>query len=147
MADTALLAHVQAGHTDMQQQNRMMIYAVKEVVSKIGRLVLPLLGGIGIVSLLQGWVYQAFVFHAFLIMAIGYVMETIFLPYERLLEVKQKYTLLFISYIPYIVVMIVLVLIIQVPSIGLVPFLLIVHSVRLVSYILIRFFVYVIYRI
>ena len=43
--------------------------------------------------------------------------------------------------------MVVLVLIIQVPSIGLVPFLLIVHSVRLVSYILIRFFVYVIYRI
>ena len=147
VADTALLAHVHAEHQEGEVQNRMMMHALKEVIAKMARLILPVLGGIVISCFFRYWVYQAIVFHAFLIMAVGYVCETVLLPYERFLEVNQKYLILFLSYVPYVVVMVLLILTMRVTSIGFVSILLIVHSVRLVSYLLIRLFVYMIYRI
>ena len=147
VADTALLAHIETGHESRAEQNRMMISAVKEVVAKTTRLILPLLGILVGICFVPNRLYTPDVFHAFLLMTIGYILETILIPYERLLEVRRRYLFLFLSYLPYIGVMILLTLTLRISSIGLLPLLLCIHIVRLVSYLLIRVCTYYIYRI
>ena len=147
VADTALLAHIETGHESRGEKNSMMISAVKEVVAKTTRLILPLLGILVGICFVPNRLYTPDVFHAFLLMTIGYILETILIPYERLLEVRRRYLFLFLSYLPYIGVMILLTLTLRISSIGLLPLLLCIHIVRLVSYLLIRVCTYYIYRI
>jgi len=147
VADTALLAHIETGHESGGEKNSMMISAVKEVVAKTARLILPLLGILVVICFVPNRLYTPDVFHAFLLMTIGYILETILIPYERLLEVRRRYLFLFLSYLPYIGVMILLMFTLRISSIGLLPLLLCIHIVRLVSYLLIRVCTYYIYRI
>ncbi len=147
VADTALLAHIETGHESRGEKNSMMISAVKEVVAKTTRLILPLLGVLVGICFVPNRLYTPDVFHAFLLMTIGYILETILIPYERLLEVRRRYLFLFLSYLPYIGVMILLTLTLRITSIGLLSLLLCIHIVRLVSYLLIRVCTYYIYRI
>ncbi|TET33500.1 hypothetical protein E3J61_03820 [Candidatus Dependentiae bacterium] len=147
VADTALLAHIETGHESRGEKNSMMISAVKEVVAKTARLILPLLGILVVICFVPNRLYTPDVFHAFLLMTIGYILETILIPYERLLEVRRRYLFLFLSYLPYIGVMILLMFTLRISSIGLLPLLLCIHIVRLVSYLLIRVCTYYIYRI
>jgi len=149
VADTALLAHIETGHEGRGEKNLMMNYAVKEVITKTARLVLPLLGILVGICFIPNRFYTPYVFHAFLLMTIGYILETILMPYERVLEVHRRYLFLFLSYLPYIGVMILIIhtLVLPISSIGLIPLLLCIHIVRLVSYLLIRVCTYYIYRI
>ncbi len=145
VADTALLSHIHKEYKNSPMQKRMMNQAIKEVTAKIARLVLPLLGGVIGMSFLYSGFHDPFVFYTFLLMVGGYISETLLLPYERFLEVERNYLLLFLSYIPYLIVMVLLILMLRISSIGLFNILLIIHGVRLVSYILIRFFSYRVY--
>lgn len=143
-ADTALLAHIQ----EVNNQELMRI-AVKKIISKIARLCVPLLGIIILVVLykLKSLYVTPFVFHAFIIMAIGYITETILLPYERVLEVKRNYKIIFICYIPYVCMLIILILGTLITSIGFINMLIFIHGVRLVSCIMMRYAVYHLYSI
>jgi hypothetical protein len=143
-ADTALLAHVQeAGNQEL------MRIAVKKIISKIARLCVPLLGIIILVVLykLKSLYMTPFVFHAFIIMAIGYIIETTLLPYERVLEVKRDYKIIFICYIPYVCMLTILILGTLITSIGFINMLIFIHGVRLVSCIMMRYAVYHLYSI
>ncbi len=147
-ADTALLAHIEVGAHDAETKQKLVANAVQKLSAKITRLALPLLGILGIIMVSSSWFWNdQYVFHAFLIMAIGYIAQTVWIPYERVLEAKQQYRLLFLSHIPYGIVMIALVVLLWISSIGFIQFLLCVHGVRLVTGICMRYFVYRLYNV
>ena len=67
-------------------------------------------------------------------MVTGYILEILLLPYERYLEVTSNYKSLLYAYIPYsVIVLIMLYGKTTIPLIGLLPYVCITHSVRLVS--------------
>lgn len=143
-ADTALLAHMHEGG-----DKNMMDIAVKKLIARIARLCIPLLGILGLVSLYKFKLFYKtpFVFHAFLIMGIGYIIETTLLPYERVLEVKRNYRVLLVCYIPYVCMLFFLISGTLLTSIGFINTLTFIHGVRLVSCIMMRGAVYRIYGI
>ncbi len=147
-ADTALLAHMQV-HNQQDRQNQYPIHkTIQKLSTQIGRLVLPLLGIVGLIILI-GWrfYHDTIVFQAFLIMAIGYILETIWIPYERVLEVQQNYRVLFIIYIIYSISIALLFIFFISSWIGLLPFLICVHGVRLVTGMSMRAGVYLVHWI
>ena len=143
-ADTTLLAHIEVG-----KWQELMADAFKKVTTKIATLCFPLLGVVVLIGMqsLKNGSSNTIVFQAFILMALAYLVETIFIPYERVLEVKRNYGYLAIAYIPYIVVLIILLLLSDIPSIGLVYSIGIIHSVRLVSLALMIYFARAQYKI
>jgi len=136
--DTLLLAHIAT-----LKQKRLMQFAFTKLTTKVTRLCLPLLG-IVLFLAVQGSrsTQNPFVFHSFIIMATGYLIETMFLPYERILEVNSKYKYLILAYIPYVIVLISIFSGITMPFFGLLGSIMIIHGVRLVSLSIIVYFVY-----
>ncbi len=142
-ADIALLAHVQIYQQYDTHHEELMHESVQKLSTQITRLALPLLGIIMMLVPIGYYFYSnQFVFHAFLIMAIGYVLETIWIPYERVLEVKQNYRILSIIYLIYSIAIFFIFFIFYMTWIGLLLFLVGIHSVRLVIGILMRYSVY-----
>ena len=133
--DTALLSHV---HTLAEEKIAMPI-AFKKLLSKIAGLCIPLLGFCIIFACICMYknVGEYGVFQTFIIIAAGYLLETLMSPYERVLEVYKDYWALLVAYAPYIIMLIALVLLKAESSIGLVGFILVLHGVRLVSSLLI----------
>ena len=147
-ADTALLAHIEEGYTETSEKRTAIESALVKLTTQVTRLILPLLGIIGICMLVSYMMsYDQSVFHAFFIMAVGYLIETLWAPYERLLEVKQEYRVLFLSYVPYVLLVSVLFLFLYISCIGLLPFLLFLQGVRLVTGLLLRTQVYRLFHI
>ena len=140
--DTLLLAHIVT-----LKQKKLMQFAFTKLTTKVTRLCLPLLGIVLFLAIKGNTSTQnPFVFHLFIIMAIGYLIETMFLPYERILEVNNKYKYLALAYIPYVVMLISIFSGITMPFFGLLGSIMIVHSVRLVSLSMIIYFVYEYHR-
>ncbi len=136
--DTLLLAHVVT-----LKQKKLMQFAFTKLITKVINLCLPLLGIVLFLAIKGNiTVENPFVFHAFLIMVTGYLIETMFLPYERILEVNSNYKQLILSYIPYIIMLISIFSGISIPFFGLLGSILLIHSVRLVSLSIIVYFVY-----
>lgn len=128
--DTALLAHVQA----RIDSDEVMPLAFRRLTTKVVGLCLPLLGIIMVVSLQSNyWFNSSFIFYAFIIMATCYLTEILLLPYERLLEIKQNYFLLFIAYVPYSIMLILLFTHQLNTYLGLLGTIACIHGVRLVS--------------
>jgi O-antigen/teichoic acid export membrane protein len=146
--DTALLAHVYIYNKDRISSDNLMQQSVQKLSTQIARLALPLIG-ILIATVPAGyWFYYDSVgFHAFLIMAIGYLLETIWIPYERVLEVHHKYKILFYVYLLYIISITMTFFLFYISWIGLCIFLMCIHGVRLVIGILMRYSVYRLYGI
>lgn len=143
-ADSALLSHASL----VTQEITIIRQLVQKLSIQIMRLVLPLLVIImGILLIALYFSYNSIVFHAFLIMAIAYSVETVGLPYERFLELKKDYTLLYTAYVVYIISMLVIFILFNGTWIGFITFLILVHVVRLVLMIIIRYRVYVQYGI
>lgn len=89
-ADTSLLAHIEASG----QNKRLMQIIFKKLTAKVAALCLPLLGIIGFIFLQgNGLLYNTFVFQAFMLMVVGYLVEVMFLSYERILEIKKIYSI------------------------------------------------------
>jgi len=136
--DTLLLAHIVA-----LKQKKLMPFAFAKLTTKVTSLCLPLLG-IVLFLAIQGSTStrNPFVFYSFIIMATGYLIETMFLPYERILEVNGKYKQLALAYVPYIIMLISVFSGVTMPSFGLLGSIMIIHGVRLVSLGIIVCFVY-----
>ncbi len=128
--DTSLFTFVEK----LPDSKKLMPIAFKKVMRAIAALCLPLSG---ILVLIVGLNYKMhsdkFVFQLFLIITIAYLIESILSPYERILEVKKRYTKLFIAYTPYIIMISALLMFNIIPSIGLLTSILLIHGVRLVS--------------
>lgn len=100
IADTSLLAHV--------QENTQSKHSLESAFSRLYRYViivcLALLVFMGISLYLYPTVLeQSDALSIFLIVALGYLIEIFLSPYERILETKQDYKLLWIAYTPYLV--------------------------------------------
>jgi len=141
--DTLLLAYIVT-----LKQKKLMQFAFTKLTTKVTRLCLPLLGIVLFLAIKGGKSTQnPFIFHSFIIMAIGYLVETMLLPYERILEVNNKYKYLFLAYIPYVIMLINIFTGTTMPFFGLLGSIMIVHGVRLVSLSMIVYFVYEHHRI
>ncbi len=128
--DTALLSHVLV----MQEQNETWQIAFTKLSTKIAALVLPLVGIMYMIYRYDfGVKYNPYVFQLFLIISICLLLEALFSPYERVLEVRRRYWLLACAYAPYLIMVITLLCTNIMTSIGLLNSLLLIHGVRLVS--------------
>ena len=140
--DTSLLTYI-----ELSQQKNYMKMAFTKLTTKITSLSLPLLGIIIFISIQKDSLLDdPFVFHAFIIMVGGYLIETMLIPYERLLEVKGKYWYLFLGHIPYITMLVILRNNTIISFIGLLGFISLVQGVRLVSIGIITCFAYHLYK-
>ncbi len=131
--DTSLLAHVESEvDMDSEKGKGMQALVFEKLVRKIAALSIPLFG-ILMFFVVHGSfkLYGSEIFHIFLILAISYLIEVLLSPYERILEVKLRYGLLLLSYMPYIIVLTILLL--RISLIGLGNFVLMLQGVRLVS--------------
>ena len=127
--DTSLLAYA-----EMTQQKNIMNNALEKLATKITGLSLPLLGVIGLIALQQDTLFNNhFVFHAFIIMAGSYLIETMLIPFERMLEIKGRYWYLYLSYAPYICLFVLFLNKNLITSIDLLNLVGVIQSVRLVS--------------
>lgn len=128
--DTALLSHAATA----ADEQKFMPYAFQKLSSRIAALCFPLLGILFLIYYRgQSLFIDPVVFQAFLIMAIGYMIELIISPYERLLEIKREYRLLLFAYMPYIIIVYYLFFYSIISSIGLLRTLICIQGVRLVS--------------
>lgn len=142
--DTSLLAHAATS----AEKNKLMPFAFQKLTSKIAALCIPLLGVLVLIFLKGETLFtNPFVFQAFFIMAIGYLIELIISPYERLLEINRRYVYLTFAYVPYIVMIVWLFNSNIISSIGLLKTLVCIHSVRLVSYLIMVCFVRISYPV
>jgi hypothetical protein len=127
-ADTALLAHVEEeAHGKVEG-----VLAFKKLTRQVAGLCIPLFGVLLFIWLSSETFFKdQGVFQIFLILTGTYLLEVLVSPYERILEVRQRYILLGIAYVPY---MIGLYLVLRgYTFIGLVSFVLVLQGVRLVS--------------
>ncbi|MDR3550410.1 MAG: hypothetical protein P4L31_03285, partial [Candidatus Babeliales bacterium] len=129
--DTALLSHIQTS----SDRNTLMPIAFAQLTSKIANLCIPLSTILLILFLKKDLLFSnSFAFQAFFIMTIGYLIELVVSPYERMLEIERRYILLLLSYAPYILMILSFVCFHSwITYIGLVTCVLIIHLVRLVS--------------
>jgi len=134
VSDTALLAHAEMGSWSID-------LAFKKLMHKVIGLCIPLFGIITLIFINGRYIFgEQTAFQTFLLLAITYLIEVLLSPYERMLEVKQRYLLLMVAYAPYIVG--VLFLFYSIPFIGLQSFILIMQGVRLVSSFIMSWFAY-----
>lgn len=143
-ADTALLSHVEV----LPEKDQLLPIAFKKLATKIAGLCLPLLG-LMIVMLVGSSSLQKnpYAFHIFIVLTVGYVLESLLSPYERVLEVKERYSRLIIAYMPYVVMIITVLSLNPIPLIGLLGFAFFIQGVRLVSSFLLVFFARSQYRL
>jgi len=125
--DTSFLAHI----TMQPNGKELLPYALAKLIRQIVLLCLPLIVVVGILFSVRDMLFSnPFVFNLFLILAIGYFIEALLSPFERVLEVQSKYKSLLFAYLPYIFTLIAFGLGNLLPSLGLISSLLIIHSSR-----------------
>lgn len=128
--DTALLAHIEVS----PEKENLMPLAFQKVAKQIAAICLPFLGILLLLFLLTNTAMRDInVFRYFFIITISYFIESLLSPYERVLEVKRCYSSLFKAYVPYIIMLTIFFIYPIMSLIGLLPFLLVIHIVRLVS--------------
>lgn len=139
-SDTSLFSHANL-HGD---KGIGINVALKKVISKILYICIPLLGIFILIILNKDYFIgkDQFVFKLFLILVSFYIAESILSPYERLLEVDKRYHILSLAYLPFILFIICTFLLASynVAISNLLTFLLILCSVRLVSFLILIFY-------
>jgi len=142
--DTSLFAYIEI----LPGQQKLIPIAFQKVTTKIISLCVPFLGIVGLLALKSTVLFSnPYVFQTFFILVAGYIAETILSPYERILEVKRRYTKLLIAYIPYIIMIMIVFLSNCISWIGLLGSILIIHSVRLVSSLIMAYYARKEYRL
>lgn len=139
ISDTALLAHAQENKTEKTQFN----LAFKELIKKVFYVCVPLFI-IGIITahynitLNQNYT----TYSLFLIVTIGYLVEIILSPFERVLETQKEYKKLWFSYTPYLIGITFLFFYNWLCApLSLIVIMLIIHLLRLIGSLLMVFFV------
>lgn len=128
-ADTALLSYTQiTNKSDLHK-------AFNQIVSIVSYLTFTFACIGAIVFITRHSITSHDMIVIFLIVAIGYMIEIFYSPYERLLEIKREYKKLWISYTPYIVITACLALVIytNIITISLITILFIIHIARVIS--------------
>jgi hypothetical protein len=124
-ADTALLAHAASGRKEEAN-------AFDKLTHQVAALCIPLFGILLFIALAgKSFITIPYAFVIFLLLTASYLLEVLLSPYERLLEVKQRYLFLATAYLPYVLGL--LWLLYSGMIIGLVGFVIILQGVRLVS--------------
>ncbi|BDC34569.1 hypothetical protein Noda2021_05270 [Candidatus Dependentiae bacterium Noda2021] len=103
-ADTALLSHVQTGYHADINFNKAFVNITKQIMV----LSIPILIVVPALSHIQGMMSSYAWLLPFLIITSCYLVESLLIPFERVLEVKQNYRYLIYAYIPYVVGIIVI---------------------------------------
>ena len=135
--DTSLLSHIQTS----PDKEKLMPIAFKKLITKLISLCVPLTAILLALLLKRDLLFSnAFAAQMFFIITIGYLTELIASPYERMLEIKRRYILLFLSYAPYIAMMIILLSSSLSIRRDLVSCIIIIHGIRLVSSFLMLYF-------
>jgi len=135
--DTSLLAHVET----LPDRKKVLPTAFKNLIKKISSLCIPLSGILLIVFSHFGHLFKnQFILNTFLLLTTLYLAESILSPYERILEVKQRYIMLAISYTPYII-MVLWLFFGLISSFGLFASLMVIHTFRITSYLIMILFV------
>lgn len=127
--DTALLAHVEAS----PEKRRYLDLAFKKLIIKVAALCLPLVVIVLAIFVSSSCPNNQFIPYVLATMAVAYLIESLFLPYERILEVKQRYWYLLYSYIPYLTIIMMLISGHIVAYLGLFESIVLIHAVRLGS--------------
>ena len=136
--DTSLLSHIQA-QTD---HKKLMPMAFDTLIKRISGFCIPLLGLLLILIINFSYVFRdKFIFELFICITVCYLVEAMLSPYERILEVKRRYWMLAIAYIPYVVFVIAIFLFKTVSLLGLVGTIIFVHTIRLTSYLIMQYIV------
>ena len=142
--DTSLLSHVQT----LPEHKKLMPIAFNSLINRIVTFCIPLLGLFFIFILHFSYLFKnQFIYKAFFLITIFYLTEAMISPYERLLEVKRRYVILFFSYLPYIVIIISFFIFDVISLLGLLYTLLIIHIGRLISVFLMMLYVRYTYKI
>jgi hypothetical protein len=138
-ADTSLLTYI-----EIHKRKNELSDAFTKLTSRIAGLCLPLLAIVVLVVVYRPLFFEStFVFHIFTLMTTCYLIEALLSPYERVLEIKRDYMYLAIGYIPYAISIFFITHSNIIALIGMIPFVLAVHCVRLVNSFL---FVYLSHR-
>lgn len=137
--DTSLLAHIET----LPNTQTLLPRIFKQLTTKIISISVPLVAIIFFLLYWRGFTTtenSQLPFYLFALFTLCYLIQAMLTPYERVLEVKRKYTKLMISYLPYIMMAIFFIVFDLIPSIGLLGSIIIVHTVRLVSSFLMIYF-------
>jgi hypothetical protein len=141
-ADTAFLSHAQ------NKDKACIDSAVTNITTKIVGLCVPLLGLVGVCFFQKiSFIYEPYVFHTFIILSISYLIETMFMGYERMLEVKLDYMCLTIAYCTYAFLLACVYFYSIRSSIGSLMFITLIQIVRLVSVFIIFLYTRIKYHI
>lgn len=129
-ADTALLSYALVLNDTQTVYKKALIRLFKTVIALIVPLTFLTIGAFFVKTHM---VTQEMLV-LFFVVSIGYMLEVLLSPYERVLEVKRRYRLLWVSYAPYLLGLGVLIALPQ--AVSLVQWVVIVHALRLLSAIL-----------
>ena len=128
-SDTSLFSFI-----EIKKANKTLLNtAFKKLTIRIAILCIPLLALVTTVYLNGAHFTNENIIKTLSIMATGYLIETLFLPYERILEVKRRYWYLFACYLPYICMLVFLISGNIFGTLSLVKAVIVVHSIRLLS--------------
>jgi len=133
--DTSLLAYVES---DMNKEKTFPL-AFRKLIHKIINLVIPLFGILIVIFIhFKHKFSNNFIFHAFIFLACCYLLEFMFSPYERVLEVKKRYYLLALAHIPYIFAISLILLFVLAKKISLLQILFAIHIARLTTLLILQ---------
>lgn len=128
-ADTSLLTY-----SSMLNKKEDLTAAFIKLTTKIMHLSVPLLGIIIIINIGKfNFFEDHYGFQLFTIMSVCYLLETLLLPFERMLEVKRNYLSLFTGYIPYLAGIFLLTNTTIINHTGIIIFITLIHAIRLTS--------------
>jgi len=122
-SDTALLSHVET-----KNESSTSLKNCRHLLKKILFICSPFFAALLFIAY---FINHATVVALFLIIGCGHILETILSPYERILEVKQNYRLLVMSYVPYIAILVFFTYYFAFSSISIITLFLLIHSTRL----------------
>jgi hypothetical protein len=124
-ADTALLAHAASGKKEEA-------HAFNKLTRQVAALSIPLFGILLVVMAAgRSFVNIPHAFIIFILLTASYLLEVLLSPYERILEVKQRYLFLAMAYLPYVIGL--FLLLYSSMIIGLIGFVVVLQGIRLIS--------------
>lgn len=128
-ADTALLSHVQTGyHADINFNKAFANISKQIIILSIPiMVVVPAMSHAHKLMASTPWLWP------FLIITSCYLIESLLIPFERVLEVKQNYRYLIYSYIPYLVGIIGVAMSMVLLNITFIQALVAIHAIRIAS--------------
>lgn len=125
--DTALLAYARhtAGGT-----RAVFVSLVRTIACIVAPLLFIALVG---VVLVQYYLPTKMMAVPFCLFIVGYMIEFLLSPYERILEVSLRYRLLSIAYMPYLIILLCMLYYDSIKAMGLVPFIAVLQGLRVMS--------------